>query len=348
MSGRLTVSLSALADNYRRLCACARGEVAAVVKADGYGLGAAAVASHLVRQGCKELFVATTSEATRLRQALPQAVIYVLEGAVEDTVGELVAAQLIPVLNTPAQRDAWAPTGQPAAVHVDTGMRRLGFEWQTAAAELSNIPFPVSLFISHFARADEPGHASVALQVERCMEPYQALRATQPHIRLSLCNSAGLLEGLGPEDLGRAGIALYGGNPYHERPNPMTCVATLEGRVMQVRHAPPSTPVGYGGTFVTAKESQLAVVGVGYADGIPRLLSNNGYALVGGQSCPIVGRVSMDLTIIDVTGADVVEGDWAELIGPQIDIDVVAQRAQTLAYEILTGISTRVPREYLE
>jgi len=348
MSSRLTVSLSALADNYRRLCARAHGDVGAVVKADGYGLGAAAMASHLAGQGCKELFVATTAEGLALRRVLADAVIYVFEGAYADTVPDLAGAGLIPVINTPSQRDAWAPTGKPAAVHVDTGMQRLGFDWRTATLELAGVPFQISLFVSHFARADEPGHSSVAQQIDRCMPVYRALQSSQPDMRLSLCNSAGLLEGIGPEDLGRAGIALYGGNPYAEGANPMAPVVTLEGRVMQVRQVPEATPVGYGGHFLTTQESLLAVVGLGYADGVPRLLSNNGCAVIAGQRYPIVGRVSMDLTIVDVTGAEVTEGDWAELIGAQIEIDTVAGQAQTLAYEILTGISTRVPREYLE
>ena len=153
---------------------------------------------------------------------------------------------------------------------------------------------------------------------------------------------------MGPEDLGRAGIALYGGNPYDHGENPMMPIIKLEARVMQVRELPAGVPVGYGGAFVTAAPTRLGILGVGYADGVPRLLSNNGEVMCGDVRCPIVGRVSMDLLIVDVTQVDVCEGDWVQVIGPDVPIDDVAARAQTLAYEILTGISRRVPRVYVE
>lgn len=348
MSGRLSISLSALAANYRLLAQRARGEVGAVVKADAYGLGAAAVASRLKREGCRELFVATAAEGVALRHALADPVIYVLEGAYAETAADLVGANLMPVLNTPAQCAAWAPTGRPAAVHIDTGMQRLGFPAAEGIAGLGEVPFEISLFISHFARADEPGHATVTEQITRSSSFYKALKQQHPHMRLSLCNSAGLLEGLGPEDLGRAGIALYGGNPYDHAPNPMTPIVKLEARVMQIRSLPAGVPIGYGGSYVTTRPTRLAILGVGYADGVPRLLSNNGEVAWGDVRCPIVGRVSMDLLIVDATEADVNEGDWLQVIGPTVPLDDVAARAQTLAYEILTGISRRVPRIYVE
>ena len=347
MSGRLTVSLSALAANYRRLCASASGQVAAVVKADGYGLGAVPVASRLRQEGCGEFFVATAGEGAQLRQALPDAPIYVLEGVTAQSVDTLVASELTPVLNTPTQCSLWMQTGRAAAVHVDTGMQRLGLPFQTAAQSLAESNLPLQLFISHFARADEPGHASVQEQMARALPVYQALRERYPELRLSLCNSAALLEGLGPEDLGRAGIALYGGNPFDALPNPMRPVVSMHAQVLQLRQLEAGVPVGYGGAYVTSAPARLAVLGVGYADGLPRALSNRGEVVLHGCRCPIVGRVSMDLTVVDASAVDVQEGDMAEVFGEAVAVDEVAAHAGTIAYEILTGLSRRMSRSYL-
>ena len=348
MSRRLTVSLSALANNYRHLARDAQGTVAAVVKADAYGLGAVQIATHLLQEGCREFFVATAGEGVYLREALADAPIYVLEGACTENLSDLVGADLVPVLNTLEQCRCWGVTRQPAALHVDTGMARLGFSHAQGVDALMDLPFDLCLFVSHFARADEPGHQSLQEQVHRALPLYAMLKTKHREIRLSLCNSAGLLEGLGPEDVGRAGIALYGGNPYSHQQNPMQAVVRLEGRVMQIRDLPAATPVGYGGTFVTQRETKVATLGIGYADGVPRLLSNNGAVVLTGVACPIIGRVSMDLMSVDVTGVAVKEGDWAEVIGGQVLLDEVARHAQTLAYEVLNHINTRVPRSYVE
>ena len=353
MSGRLTVSMSAIAANYQQLCSKAQGEVAAVVKADAYGLGATQIAGRLQAEGCSEFFVATAAEGLRLRQVLTKAAIYVFEGAFLENVQDLVSAELTPVLNTIAQCEVWAATGLAAALHVDTGMQRLGFDHAgllaNGAQALLALPFDINLFISHFARADEPGDGSIEQQLQRARPIYTALKQKYPKLRMSMCNSAGLLESKGPEDLGRAGIALYGGNPFQSRSNPMQPVAKLEARVMQVRKLPTGTPVGYGGTFVTQRDTRIAILGVGYADGVPRLLSDTGSVWLAAKHCPMVGRISMDLIAVDVTAApEVIEGDWAEVIGTHIHLDDVAAQAQTLGYEILTRISNRIPRIYLE
>jgi alanine racemase len=354
VSGRLTVSLAALAANYAQLCAAAPGEVGAVVKADAYGLGAREIAPYLAQQGCTSFFVATCAEGVDLRDALPDAQIFVFEGVYEQTLAQMCAADLTPVINTPAQLHQWSTVGRSGAIHVDTGMQRLGFSYDAGLQGIPEIPFDLDLFITHFARADAPGHVSVIDQIQRAESIYRGLLAKHPQMRLSLSNSAGVLQGLSllqghTRQLGRAGIALYGGNPFHDQANPMQPVVTLEARVMQIREVAAGTPVGYGGSFVTTGPSRLAILGVGYADGYSRLLSNNAHVLVAGQLCPVVGRVSMDLTIVDVSGvdvADVTEGDWVELIGNHISIDEVASQAQTIAYEVLTGLGKRLPRTY--
>jgi alanine racemase len=348
MSSRLRVSLSAIAANYQRLRRSARAEVAAVVKADAYGLGASRIASLLASDGCREFFVATVAEGVKLRQTLRDATIYVLEGAYTESVAALVQERLIPILNTADQCAVWKTTGRSAGIHIDTGMQRLGFSHWESLNSVINLPFAICLLVTHFACADEAENSTISCQLERIGSICSALKERHPSLRLSVCNSAALLQSLGPEDVGRAGIALYGGNPFCGRANPMAAAVQLEARLMQIREVPPNAAVGYGGSFVTERKTRLAVVGLGYADGLPRSLSNTGAIVVNGSVCPIVGRVSMDMTTVDVTGVSASEGDWVEVIGPNLSVDAVATRAGTLAYEILTGIGPRVPRAYAE
>ena len=348
MNGRLTISLGALAANYRQLCETASGAVAAVVKADAYGLGADHVGVTLWRNGCRDFFVATHEEGIALRGVLADARIFVLEGAVEDTCNELRAHGLTPVLNTQAQLEAWAPQSAPCAVHVDTGMQRLGLPWAQAAEACLGRSLQIELLITHMARADEPGHASITEQTQRIAGVYDALKARWPELRLSVSNSAGLCEGLGPEHLGRAGVGLYGGNPFVHQPNPQHAVARLEGRVLQLRDIGANVPVGYGGSFVSRSPMRIATLGVGYADGVPRLMSNCGRVYFEGQFLPIVGRVSMDLMQVDATDTGMREGDWVEVMGAHVTVDEVAAHAGTISYEVLTGLGRRLLRSYTE
>lgn len=344
MSGRLRIDLDALAANFRACgAAVAPGTCGAVVKADAYGLGALAVGRRLWREGCLEFFVATCAEGQALRAALPEARIYVFEGAETDSVAALLEADLIPVLNHELQLACWrvgAPA-RPAAVLVDTGMHRLGFSWDTPAAAFEGLP--IALLMTHFACADEPHHPQNRLQLER----FARFKAQFPGLRTSIGNSAAVLAAPAMAgDLGRPGIGLFGGNPFAGIANPMEPVVTMEGRVLQVREVPGDEAVGYGATFRTAEPLTLAVVGVGYADGLPRLLSNRGSVWVAGARRPIVGRVSMDLTIVDVTGLDVTAGDWVQFFGDRIAIDEVAGWAETIAYEVLTRLGPRLARSY--
>ena len=348
MTSRLRIDLGALAGNYRTFTAKAAGEVAAVVKADAYGVGAASVAERLWSVHCREFFVATAEEGVALRQLLPgSAQIYVLEGALADSVVELKTHKLIPVLNTRTQCELWADSGVPAGLHIDTGMQRLGLPIDEVGSVVTGSRLELGLLLSHLANADEPEDPFNQVQVERIREAFQGLSTLYPNLRLSLANSAGMLEGIGPEHLGRAGIGLYGGNPYAGRTNPMLPVVSLEGQVLQIRRLEANTPVGYGGSYVTARESRIATVGTGYADGVPRLLSSQGSVYVDGAFCPIVGRVSMDMLTVDVSDASVEEGQWVEFFGSNIPVDEVAEQAETLAYEILTGLGSRPTRQYL-
>lgn len=347
MSTRLSVSLAAVAANYDRLCEHAAGRVAAVVKADGYGLGAGPIAQHLAQLGCVEFFVATSDEGRQLRQDLPEPVIYILEGATAESVDTLVDYELTPVLNSLPQCARWNPTGRSAALHIDTGMYRLGLAPDEVATLSDDLA--ITLVITHLACADEPDNPANASQLAQIKALYQSLQRRFPNTDLSICNSAGLLGGLGPEDLGRAGISLYGGNPFTSTANPMQPVVRFEAQVLQIRTVPPGGHVGYGATYTApAAGARLAIIGAGYADGVPRLLSGHGSVWLGGRQCPIIGRVSMDCTNVEIGDADVAEGDWAELLGTRIELDVVAAQAQTIGYEILTGLGRRTARTYLD
>ncbi len=344
MSGRLLIDLDALAANYRALQAAgAPAATGAVVKADAYGLGALPVAGRLSREGCRDFFVATCGEGEALRAAVPEARILVFEGAEADTVAALRAADLVPVLNHDAQLERWrteAP-GCPAALMFDTGMHRLGFAWDAPPERFRAVP--VALLMTHLACADEPEHPLNRVQLER----FASVCARFSGVPISIGNSAAVLGAPGRMgDLCRPGIGLFGGNPFADRPNPMGAVVTLEGRILQVRTVAADEAVGYGASFRARDTVTLAVVGVGYADGIPRLLSNRGMVWIAGERRPIVGRVSMDLTIVDVTGLSVRAGQWVEFFGAHVTLDEVAGWAGTIGYEVLTRLGPRLERVY--
>ncbi len=345
-SGRLRIDLGALVANYRLFRDAARpGRSGAVVKADGYGLGAGAVVRALWNGGCREFFVATAEEGVAVREALPEARVYVFEGALEESVSELIGRHLIPVLNHPGQLETWrrAAGASAAAVHVDTGMHRLGFPPELTSGDFRGVK--VDLLVTHLACADEPEHPMNRRQLERL----DRVRAHFPGVPASIGNSAGVLQG--PSlcgDLGRPGIGLYGGNPFNAAPSPVRPVVTLEGRILQLRRVAAGESVGYGATFTAGAELEIAVVGVGYGDGLPRLLSNRGEVAVGGVRRPIVGRVSMDLTTVDVTGLGARVGDWVEMFGATVLVDEVAAWADTIPYEVLSGLGRRPRRVFVE
>jgi alanine racemase len=349
-SAALRVDLDALARNFRALRARAEpAECAAVVKANAYGLGVERVARRLEREGCRKFFVATLAEARELRAIVTAAEIYVFEGAVDGAVAKLAELYARPVLNTLEQVERWRGRG-PAALHLDTGMNRLGLGLAEVAAlaKRRELTAGLALVMTHLACADEPDHPQNREQLER----FERLRAQLPATPTSIGNSAGTLLG-GPYrgDVVRPGIALYGGNPFSDRPNPMEAVVTLTAPVLQLRDLDEPQPVGYGATYLASPPARLAVVGLGYADGYPRNLGNCGAAAVQGRRVPVVGRVSMDLICVDVGALprDAVRvGDSVELIGPTVGLDEVAAEAGTISYEILTGLGSRVTREYVE
>lgn len=352
----LTIDLNALVANYRTIAATvAPARAAGVVKADGYGLGAAIVADALYRAGCRDFFVALTGEASALRPTLPaDARLFVLNGIAPGEESALIAADAVPVLNCPADMARWGAAARingrrlPAALQVDSGMSRLGMTGTEVAAiaadprQLADID--VVLVMSHLACGDAPDANANDAQRAR----FDELAAMLPGAERSLANSGGAFLGGGFHgDLVRPGIALYGGAPQEDRANPMRPVVALDARIVQWRDVPAGTGVGYGLTSVTDHDRRIATLSYGYADGWPRMLSNRGAAYVAGVRAPIAGRVSMDSICIDVTDVPLdllVGASHAELIGPNQSIDQVAVDAGTIAYEILTSLRHRHAR----
>jgi len=364
--GVLTIDLGALAANWRLLRDRARGaECAAVVKADGYGIGLEPAARALAKAGCRTFFVAHLSEAARARKTCPEATVYVLNGLRLGTAATYAALKLRPILGDREEIEEWAAfcrsAGErlPAAIHVDTGMNRLGLRLDEAMA-LKDAPaldvFEPALLMSHFVSSEVPD----APLNRRQIDAFWAVRAAFPKVQASLCNSSSLFLPQQPFfDLVRPGYALYGGNPTPDQTNPMRPVVRLECRVIQVREAADGESVGYNGQWTASGPRRLATLSVGYADGYPRAASATdakvkagtpiAQAIVAGRRCPFAGRVSMDLLSVDVTGLPagaVKRGDTATLIGDDLTIDEVGARAGTIGYEILTSLGRRYARIY--
>jgi alanine racemase len=324
------------------------GAAAAVVKADAYGLGLAGVVPALLAQACEQFFVARLEEGIALRALAPKTRIFVLDGAVPDTIPALMAHKLVPVLSSLEQIAAWRDArGGAAALHVDTGMNRLGLspdDIAMAATQASGIE--LVLVMSHLACGDDPASPMNAVQLAK----FKAALAWLPSAPASLAASGGVFLGRDYHfDLVRPGIGLYGGHPQPGHGNnPMTCAVQLTGTVLQVRAIAAGESVGYGASFAATQPSTIATIALGYADGVLRSAGNKAGIVIKGRRAPLVGRVSMDLITADVTGLDVAAGDVAELFGPALPVDDAAAAWGTISYELLTGLSRRIPRVYMD
>lgn len=365
--GVLTIDLDAIAANWRFLRQKISGsECSAVVKANAYGLGIEKVVPALAAAGCRTFFVALLSEGIRVRKLLPDATIYVLNGLFPGTAETYIAHNLRPVLNSMPEVSEWAAfsKGQnalfPAALHVDTGMTRLGLSIAEAIAMKGGklaASFECSLLMSHFTSSEEPSHPTHRRQIEA----FQRAREAFPDTPASMANSSGIFLPQTPHyDLVRPGYALYGGNPLPDEANPMRPVVRLEGRIVQIRSVEAGTKAGYNNRWSANKKARLATISIGYFDGYPRSASAtdlkkkagipSGSAIVAGQLCPFAGNISMDLTIIDITDVDpkaAAPGDLVTLIGDELSIDRVGENAGTIGYEILTNLGQRYYRRYI-
>jgi alanine racemase len=359
--GTLAVDLDAIADNWqtlsRRLFAV---ECGAVVKANAYGLGLEPVTARLVKAGCKTFFVADVAEARRARSRAREAAIYVLNGFSPEAANAFAELNVQPVINSTVELAEWdafvATQGWRggAAIHIDTGMNRLGMSAEEAAAlapRLQQENHGITLLMSHLACAEVQDHPLNASQIRL----FRELRMLYHGVPASLANSAGIFIGdTAHFDVARPGAALYGINPTPGRTNPMRNVLTLSGLVLQVRKVPQGESVGYGAAWNAKRASRIAVAALGYADGSLRAGSGpdrkaGGSAIVAKRRCPIVGYISMDLTCIDVTDLPnnaVRRGDSATFIGEDLLIDEVAASAGTIAYEVLVRLGSRCHLAY--
>lgn len=338
---KLTIDLDALRHNWRALNALSETETAAVVKADGYGLGVARVGRILAREGVRRFFVALAEEGAALREALgPGPEICVFSGHMPGDTDMISDLRLIPMINNIDQmlRHVEALPGAPFGLQLDTGMNRLGMEpaeW-AALRDIALAQNPV-LIMSHLACADTPEHPMNPFQLETFREMTDGLDVPR-----SLAATGGIL--LGPDyhfDLTRPGVGLYGGLPFVDA----APVVTLELPVIQVRDVSPGEAVGYGADFTAQRPARIATVAAGYADGILRAMGPKASLMAGETRCPVAGRISMDLIGVDVTDAKEVP-DALELIGRHQSIDTVAEWAGTIGYEVLTSLGARLNRAY--
>lgn len=358
-TGRLSINLKNLAENYRIMKKQAqKSEVAAVVKANAYGLGIEEVVKTFHQQGCTSFFVATFDEALTIRQLVPEAQVYALNGVWTGVPSEYVHHQITPVLNSLHDLEIWqlecrrAGKLLPAIIHTDTGMNRLGLSvedvgWLAEHRDEALDGIDVRYLMSHFSSADELTSPENQFQYE-C---FQEIRSLFPDIPATLANSSGVFRS--PDyhfDLVRTGIGLYGSNPTPETDNPMKPVVSLEVPILQVHHVKEGESIGYNSTYYVAEDEVIATVCLGYADGMLRSLSNQGCLYWNGIPCPIRGRVSMDLMTVSLSrieGKLPQAGDMLEVLGVHQDIDALAASADTISYEMLTSLGKRYRRTYL-
>lgn len=352
----LTIDLDAVVHNYTQMVRLAAGaEVGAVVKANAYGCGIGPVSTALWASGCRTFFVATAAEGVELRSLLPQALIYVFAGLTCETAADYSNHNLSPILNSVAEIDLWLEQKlppKPIGVYLDTGMTRLGLsraDVMSTLGRLEDLAGPKSLMVmSHLACSDNHDHPMNQEQLHL----FNDLSSLLPFNSRSMANSDGVV--LGPDfhfDLVRPGYALYGGSDALVTQAALHPVAHLHAPIVQVHKVDEKTSIGYGATYKIERPSRIAIVGLGYADGYSRALSNIGVGVLAGSEVPVAGRVSMDLTAFDVTdvGPDKARiGDTIELLGDHLSTERVGRLAGTLGYEVLTGLGHRYVRRYVQ
>ena len=342
-SATLSIDLGAVVRNWQTLDALSAGETGAVVKANGYGLDAAKIATTLARAGARSFFVATAHEGLSLRDALgPGPGIYVFSGHMQGDTDPIRAGELTPLLNSIDQmlRHVESLPGHRFGLQLDSGMNRLGMEpaeW-FVVRDIALAQQP-ELIMSHLACADEPSHPMNAQQLETFREMTDGINAPR-----SLAATGGTLLGAAYHfDMTRPGVGLYGGLPFADA----APVVTLDLPIIQVREVEAGETVGYGNSWVAPRNSQIATVTGGYADGIIRAMGSKATLYAGDAPCPVVGRISMDLITADVS--DLAElPETLQLMGKHQSIDAVAGAANTIGYEILTSLGSRYNRVFSE
>ncbi|QQR40989.1 alanine racemase [Devosia rhizoryzae] len=362
LGGQLSIDLGALARNWRALDKVSAGALtAAVVKADAYGTGIDMASKALHAAGARFFFVATPDEGMAVRAAVPDAHIFVLYGLYPGAANLYIRQNLMPVLSSIPMLEEWLAKcverneAYPAGFHFDTGINRLGFRLSEAGQvreRIERLGYAPQMVMSHLACADQPNHEKNRTQLAL----FGSVISQFPGIPASLANSAGLMTGRDYHfQMVRPGIALFGGRAVSGRKNPMAPVVTLHVPILQITDGRIGETVGYGANYTLNRTSKLAVLGYGYADGLLRSLSGSnsrpgGKVFIRGRVCPIIGRISMDLTIVDVTdlGGDLPSpGEGAEVFGPNVSVDDQADAGGTIGYELLTSLKGRYSRNYV-
>ena len=357
-SSKLVIDLKALRENYQKIAEFVHpATVSAVVKANAYGLGVQKVAEQLFSIGCKSFFVANLEEAIELRKILPNSEIHILNGLYKGWGELLLEYNLKPVLNNFEQMDLWLKMAKlvdkplPADIHVDTGMSRLGFlyeEIDELATKLTNNKLiKTDIILSHLACSSDPKHPANAAQFIK----FNKLTNMFNPKRFSLSASSGIFLGKSYHfDLVRPGVAIYGGNPTPNLPNPMKQVIQLQGSIVQTSRISKGQTVGYGATFKANAPKDVATISIGYSHGVMRSLSNTGRVWIKGFEAPILGRISMDLITVDISKipSELTSiGTCVNLFGANQTVDQVAKEAGTIDYEVLTGLGQTFNREYV-
>jgi alanine racemase len=359
--GVLTIDLDAIVANWRKLEKTAvPAECAAVIKADAYGCGIQPVARALSAAGCKTFFVATLDEARLAREALPSADLYVLDGFFQNCGDSFAKLNCRPVIGDLYELAEWdvfcrrSGWSGGAAIHIDTGMNRLGLNLVEANGIVPRInagDHGITLVMSHLACAESLNHPLNAKQ----LAAFREIASLYDGVLASLANSSGIF--LGPQfqfDMVRPGAALYGINPTPEADNPMQPVVDLKARIIQLRNVERGDSVGYGATWTARRPTKLAIVSAGYADGYFRAAGSNdgtrgAEVIVAGKRCPVAGRVSMDLMAIDITDLpdkSARRGHMVTLLGEGITVDELAHHFGTIGYEVLSSLGSRYARIY--
>ena len=363
LGGQLSIDLGALARNWRALDKVSAGALTgAVVKADAYGTGIAMASKALHAAGARFFFVATPDEGMAVRAAVPDAHIFVLNGLYPGAANLYVRLNLMPVISSIDMLEEWLAKcterneAYPSAFHFDTGMNRMGFRLNEAPRvrdRIRALGYAPQMVMSHLACADQPSHEKNRTQLAL----FGSVMTQFPGIPASLANSAGLMTGRDYHfQMVRPGIALYGGRAVTGRKNPMAPVVTLHVPIMQVKEARTGETVGYGATQSLSRDSRLAILSHGYADGFLRSLSGSntrpgGKVVIRGKACPVIGKVSMDQITVDITelGPDNIPspGEGAEVLGNMLGVDDLADAGGTIGYEILTSLKGRYSRNYV-
>ena len=341
----MRINLDALASNYEMFRSTTNGQTGAVVKANAYGFGLAEVVGRLEDCGCRNFFVATLSEAIAL-VAITSASVYVLGTfSNQDQLQQISDLNAIPVLHDSTQLCMWNQVSlQPCALFFNTGMNRLGLKVDQIDIDWVQHRLSICMLMTHLACADEPDHPMNQEQFNQ----FEQVRGEFPGVPTSIGNSAAILNDPRYQgDITRPGIGLYGGNPYMYLPNPTSVVATCTAPLIASYPVRAGEAIGYGSTYTTERDTHIGVLGMGYADGIPRRDGANLTFNLHGESYPVVGRVSMDFVTVDLASKpSLPTGTQFEWFGENQSVDHVARSLQTISYEIFTGLGSRVKRIY--